>query len=103
MVFKYRLEILAIVAVLVFCALFLYTSSMMGDAEYAGSDTVGAEKIAELAGVPADEIQPLVPQWVPPSGEVESALFALQSAIGGIMVGLVFGYWIGQKKGTKST
>jgi len=103
MVFKYRLEILAIVAVLIFCALFIYTSSMMGDAEYAGSDTVGAEKIAELAGVPADEIQPIIPQWVPPSGEVESALFALQAAIGGIMVGLVFGYWIGQKKGTKST
>jgi cobalt/nickel transport protein len=76
---------------------------MMGDAEYAGSDTVGAEKIAELAGVPADEIQPLIPQWVPPSGEIESALFALQAAIGGIMVGLVFGYWIGQKKGIKST
>jgi cobalt/nickel transport protein len=103
MIFKYRLEILAIVAVLIFCALFIYTSSMMGDAEYAGSDTVGAEKIAELAGVPADEIQPIIPQWVPPSGEVESALFALQAAIGGIMVGLVFGYWIGQKKGTKST
>jgi cobalt/nickel transport protein len=103
MVFKYRLEILAIVAVLIFCALFLYTSSMIGDAEYAGSDTVGAEKIAELAGVPADEIQPLIPQWVPPSGEVESALFALQAAIGGIMVGLVFGYWIGQKKEIKST
>ncbi len=103
MVFRYRLEILAIVAVLTFCALFLYTSSMMGNAEFAGSDTVGSAKIAELAGVPVDEIQPLIPQWVPPSGEVESALFALQAAIGGIMVGLVFGYWIGQKKGTKST
>ena len=103
MVYKYRLEILAVVAVLIFCALFLYTSSIMGNAEFAGSDMVGAEIIAGLAGVPADEIVPLIPQWVPPSGEIESALFALQAAIGGIMVGLVFGYWIGQKKGTKST
>ena len=53
MAFKYRLEILAIIAVLIFCALFLYTSSITGNAEYAGSDTVGSEKIAELAGVPA--------------------------------------------------
>ncbi len=101
--FKYRLEILAVVAVLIFCALFIYTSSIMGNAEFAGSDMVGAEKIAGLVGVPADEIEPLIPQWVPPSGEIESALFALQAAIGGIMVGLVFGYWIGQKKGTKRT
>jgi cobalt/nickel transport protein len=101
--FRYRLEVLALIAVLIFCALFLYTSSISGNAEFAGSDTVGSEKIAELAGVPADEIQPLIPQWVPPSGEVESALFALQAAIGGIMVGLVFGYWIGQKKGAKSS
>ena len=103
MVFKYRLEVLAIIAVLIFCALFLCTSSITGNAQFAGSDTAGSEKIAELAGVPADEIPPLVPQWIPPSGEIESALFALQAAIGGIMVGLVFGYWIGQKKGTKST
>jgi cobalt/nickel transport protein len=100
---KYRLEILALVAVLVFCALFIYTSSLTGNAKFSGSDMAGSEKIAELAGVPADEIQPLIPQWVPPSAEVESGLFALQAAIGGIMVGLVFGYWLGQKKGTKSS
>jgi cobalt/nickel transport protein len=103
MVYKYRLEILAVIAVLTFCALFLYASSIMNNAEFAGSDTVGSEKIAELAGVPSDQIKPLIPQWVPPSGEIESGLFALQAAMGGILVGLVFGYWIGQKKGTKST
>jgi cobalt/nickel transport protein len=103
MIFRYRLEILAIIAILIFCALFLYTSTINGNAGFRGSDTVGSEKIAELSGVPIGEIQPLIPQWVPPSGEIESALFALQAAIGGVMVGLVFGYWIGQKKRTKST
>ena len=102
MAFRYRLEILALVAVLVFCGLYLYTSVMMSNAEFAGSDTAGSQKIAELAGVPANEFQPLIPQWVPPSAEVESALFAMQAAIGGLVVGLVFGYWIGQKKGFKS-
>jgi len=95
---RYRLELLAILAVLGFCALFLYTSSIMNEAEYAGSDTVGSSQIAELTGIAEEDFQPIIGQWVPPSGEIESALFALQAAIGGIMVGWVFGYWKGQKK-----
>lgn len=42
--------------------------------------------------------QPLIPQWEPASGEIESCLFALQAAAGGILVGSVFGYWVGLKK-----
>lgn len=95
---RYKLEILSIIAILVFCGLFLYTSSTMGSAEFAGSDTVGSAKIAELTGTAEENFQPLVPQWVPPSGEIESCLFALQAAVGGIFVGGVFGFWMGQKK-----
>lgn len=94
---RYRLEILAIVAILCFCGIFLYSSVLLGDAEYAGSDTIGSSRVAELAGVPEEDFQPLIPQWEPPSGEIESCLFALQAAIGGIFVGWVFGYWKGQK------
>ncbi|MFA4859673.1 energy-coupling factor ABC transporter substrate-binding protein [Methanoregula sp.] len=95
---KYTLEILAIVAILVFCGLFLYTSSTLQGAEFAGSDNVGSGKIAELSGKPVESFSPLIPQYEPPSGEIESCLFALQAAFGGIMIGGVFGYWIGQKK-----
>lgn len=98
MAFRYRLEILTLIAVLCFCALFLYTSSIMTGAEYAGSDTIGSTQIAKMTGKSEEEFHPLVWQWVPPSGEIESALFALQAAVGGIMVGWVFGYWKGQKK-----
>jgi cobalt/nickel transport protein len=98
MVKKYRLEVFSVIAVLVFCTLFLYTSSTMGSAEFAGSDTVGSAKIAELTGTPEENFQPLIPQWVPPSGEIESCLFALQAAVGGMFVGGVFGLWQGQKK-----
>ncbi len=98
MSFKYRLEILAILAILGFCALFLYTSSIMSDAEFAGSDTIGSSKVAEITGRSEEEFQPLIWQWAPPSGEIEAGIFALQAAIGGIMVGWVFGYWKGQKK-----
>jgi cobalt/nickel transport protein len=98
MVFRYRLEILSILAVLGFCVLFLYTSSIMTDAEFAGSDTLGSTQIAEMTGKAEEDFEPLIWQWAPPSGEIESCLFALQAAIGGILVGWVFGYWKGQKK-----
>ncbi|MDD1680728.1 MAG: cobalt transport protein CbiN [Methanoregula sp.] len=96
--FRYTLEILTIVAIIAFCAIFLYTSSTMSDAEFAGSDNVGSELIMRLSGNTEGSFQPLIPQWEPPSGEIESCLFALQAAVGGILVGGVFGYWIGQKK-----
>ena len=98
MSFKYTLEILTMIAIVAFCAVFLYTSSTMRGAEFAGSDNVGSGLIAKLSGTPVENFQPLIPQWVPPSGEIEACLFALQAAVGGIFVGGVFGYWIGLKK-----
>jgi cobalt/nickel transport protein len=94
----YRLEILAGIAFIVFCGAFLYTSALNPGAKYSGSDTLGSAQISSLTGIPEENFQPLIPQWVPPSGEIESCLFALQAALGGIFVGGVFGYWIGQKK-----
>jgi cobalt/nickel transport protein len=98
MSFKYTLEILTLIAIVAFCAVFLYTSSTVSGAEFAGSDNVGSGLIAKLSGTPVENFQPLIPQWVPPSGEIEACLFALQAAVGGIFVGGVFGYWIGLKK-----
>jgi cobalt/nickel transport protein len=98
MAYKYTLELLAGLAILGFCALFLYTSATMTGAEFAGSDNVGSGLIATLSGTPLEDFKPLIPQWEPPSGEIEACLFALQAAVGGIMVGGVFGYWLGQSR-----
>jgi len=98
MAFRYTLEILAGIVIIAFCVLFLYTSASMSGAEFAGSDNVGSGLVAELSGTPLKNFQPLIPQWQPPSSEIESCLFALQAAVGGILVGGVFGFWIGQKK-----
>ena len=98
MAFKYTLELMTVIAIITFCALFLYTSATMNGAEFAGSDNVGSGLIAKLSGIPEENFQPLIPQWVPPSGEIESCLFALQAAAGGILVGGVFGFWLGQKR-----
>jgi cobalt/nickel transport protein len=98
MKFRYTLEVLTIAAIVAFCAVFLYTSSTMSGAEFAGSDTAGSGLIAKLSGNPVENFPPLIPQWEPPSQEIEACLFAIQAAVGGILVGGVFGFWIGQKK-----
>ena len=97
---NYRLEILAVIAIIAFCGVFLYTSSTLKGAGFAGSDNAGSNQIAELTGKPVESFAPLIPQWVPPGAEIEACLFALQAAIGGIFVGGVFGYWFGQRKKT---
>jgi cobalt/nickel transport protein len=98
---KYTLEILAGITIIAFCAMFLYTSATLRGAEFAGSDNAGSALIAKISGIPLENFKPLIPQWEPPSGEIEACLFALQAALGGILVGGVFGYWMGQKKKTK--
>ena len=37
--------------------------------------------------------------WTPPSGEIESLLFALQAAFGAIIIGYFLGYYRGLAKG----
>jgi cobalt/nickel transport protein len=98
MAYRYRLEILSVIAVAAFCIFFLFTSLHSPGAEFSGTDSIAAEKIAGSSGTSLANIQPLIPQWVPPSSEIESTLFGLQAAIGGMFIGGVFGYWIGQKK-----
>ena len=103
MAYKYKLEILTLIAIGIFCGLFLHTSSTMSGAEFAGSDNVGSGLIAKLSGNPVENFQPLIPQWVPPSGEIEACLFALQAAVGGILVGGVFGFWVSQARGKNAS
>ena len=92
-----KLEILTLAGLFVFVVLFLVISGQTGH-EFSGSDDLGSEKISELTGRPIESFQPLIPQYVPPSGEIESTLFALQATFGGVVVGLVIGYWYGQKR-----
>jgi cobalt/nickel transport protein len=101
MIGKYKLELITITAVLVFVVIFLYVSAG-GSHEFSGSDDVGSQKIAELTGRPVESITPVIPQYKPPSGEIEATLFALQASFGGILLGLVFGYWLGQRKSSST-
>jgi len=79
--------LLLIVGVLSFTPLF-----MTRGAEFAGADDQAKDAISSIDANYKPWFKPL---WEPPSGEVESFLFALQAALGS---GFVF-YFIGYSKG----
>ncbi len=59
-----------------------------GDAAFSGSDGEAEALIGEIR----PDYKPWAsPLWEPPSGEIESLLFALQAAIGAGLVGFYFG------------
>jgi len=89
---KYRDIILLILVVVIAVAPMVIYSDLGGDHDYfTGTDDV-ASGIVEEAGY---EPNPIV-LWEPPSGEIESLLFAVQAAIGGIILGYFLGLWRGQ-------
>ncbi|MDK2821893.1 MAG: cobalt/nickel transport protein [Clostridia bacterium] len=63
-------------------------------AEFAGADAQAEQAITQIQPDYKPWIEPI---WEPPSGEVESFLFAAQAAIGS---GIVF-YFLGYSKGKK--
>lgn len=66
-----------------------------GDAEFAGADGEAEVAITEIRPGYEPWAKPI---WEPPSGEIESLLFALQAAIG---AGLV-GFYFGRRSGTRT-
>lgn len=69
-------------------------------AEFGGADGEAEEAIVEISPGYEPWFQSI---WVPPSGEIESMLFALQAAIGTGFITFFFGYFIGKKKGEKQS
>ena len=67
------------------------------DSNFSGSDGAGSQAIAAIA--PEYNSQWTTNWWRPPGSETESALFALQATVGGILIGYFFGYLHGRKKG----
>lgn len=96
---KYGMEILVVALIIIFAAVFLFQDAAiqatLGDDEEAWGGADGA-----AAGlIEASGYEPWIePFWEPPSGEIESLLFALQAAIGAIVIGYFFGYWKGSRK-----
>ena len=88
------LIILAAVCIILFIApLVMYSGLGEDEGYFGGADDAAGEAIEESGFEPW-----FSSIWEPPSGEIESLLFALQAAIGAIIIGYAFGYWRGQGK-----
>ena len=85
--FRYSLEILTVIAIVAFCAVFLYTNSTMSGAEFAGSDNVGSGLIMKLSGILEENFQPLIPQWEPPSARLSPASLHSRQPLAGSLSG----------------
>jgi cobalt/nickel transport protein len=78
------------ILIAIMLALFITPLILSPNAEYGGADSAAEEAISDQGYEPW-----FTPIWEPPSGEIESLLFALQAAIGAIIIG----YFVGYEKG----
>lgn len=95
-----KLEVTTILAVLLAISFFslLALTIAIPKAEWSGADGQGMELIEQSLNY-----EPWAnPIWKPPSGEIESLLFALQAAIGSLIIGYYFGLLKGRKEGEKT-
>ncbi|KZX14483.1 cobalt transport protein CbiN [Methanobrevibacter cuticularis] len=90
-----NVNVILIILVIVIAILPLVMYSGLGEDEgyFGGSDNEAGAVVEESGYVPWYESI-----WEPPSGEIESLLFALQAAIGAIIIGYFFGYWKAESK-----
>ncbi|MBP2172891.1 energy-coupling factor ABC transporter substrate-binding protein [Methanococcus voltae] len=95
---KHLFMILALIAIIV-APLIMFNGLGEDEGFFGGADGAAEEHITVIN----PEYEPWFSSfWEPPSGEIESLLFALQAALGAIIIGYYIGYFKGLKKTEKS-
>ena len=85
-----KMELIVLAILVVFIGAFAYVSST-GNHAWSGSDDQAKDTIDKLTG---GTYRPWAQSiWTPPSGEIESLLFALQAAFGSLIIGYFLGYY----------
>lgn len=78
-----------LILILMVAFLVVFSLCLQKGAEFSGADGLAEEAISQLQ----PEYRPWFSSlWEPPSGEVESLLFALQASIGSGFIGYFIGY-----------
>jgi cobalt/nickel transport protein len=91
---KMKLEYIVLGIIAIFAVIFVYNVAY-GNHEWGGADINAGGTIEKLAPNYKPWFNPV---FTPPSGEVETFMFALQSAIGAIIIGYFLGYYRGLAK-----
>ncbi len=81
------------VILIVILPLILYHGKGEDQGYFTGADSSAGEELEKAGYKPWFE-----PIWEPPSGEIESLLFATQAAIGAIIIGYFIGYYKGKQE-----
>ena len=90
---KMYILLLVIVAIIVIAPLAMYNGLGENQGYFGGSDDAGGKAIEATGYTPwFNSI------WEPPSSEIQSLLFCVQTAIGTIILGYFLGYWRAQRK-----
>lgn len=91
---KHENLILLVIVIIIMVIPFVAYNGLGEDQGYfGGSDDQGTDAVSITGYTPwASSL------WEPPSGEIESLLFAVQAAIGAIIIGYAVGYWKAQAK-----
>lgn len=76
-------------------ALVIIPLVISGDAEFGGADGQAADAVSEMNPEYTPWFESL---WSPPSGEIESLLFAVQASLGAGVIAYYFGYMKGKRK-----
>jgi cobalt/nickel transport protein len=85
-----KLEALVLGLILLFIAAFAYIAST-GNHQWSGADSQAEGVISDLTGGSYTPWYQSI--YEPPSGEIESLLFALQAAVGSLIIGYFLGYY----------
>lgn len=93
MVNKKHIILLCLVVFIVIIPFIIYSGLGEDQGYFAGADSSAGPVIEETGYKPW-----FSSIWEPPSGEIESLLFATQAAIGALIIGYVIGYYKGQDK-----
>lgn len=87
---KKKLELLTLGVIVLLIAVFAYVSSSQNH-EWGGADGQAEDVISDLTG--STYVPWFQSIYQPPSGEIESLLFAMQAAIGSLIIGYFLGYY----------
>ncbi|MCL2114915.1 MAG: energy-coupling factor ABC transporter substrate-binding protein [Methanobrevibacter sp.] len=85
--------LLVLVVIIAIVPMVMYSGFGEEEGYFSGSDGAASEAVEETGYEPW-----FSSFWEPPSGEIESLLFAVQAAIGALIIGYFFGYWRAQSK-----